>query len=84
MGVPACAVLSLTDWHPHPQNKNQKRKILTKITNPNKVHLHIMKTIIFRKQIELTVMIGQPPTGLVIPEPYLASCPIVTVTPSVF
>ena len=60
MGAPACAVLSLTDWHP-PKNKTQ---------NSNQVHMYIMKTVIFRKQIELTVTIGQPPAGLVKPEPY--------------
>ena len=38
--------------------------------NPNKVHMCITKTVIFRKQIELTVTIGQPPAGLVKPEPY--------------
>ena len=46
--------------------------------------MYIMKTVIFRKQIELTVTIGQLPAGLVKPEPYQASCPIVTATPSAF
>ena len=46
MGAPACAVLSLTDWHP---KKNKKQE---STQNPKKVHMCIMKTVIFRKQIE--------------------------------
>ena len=70
MGVLACAVLSLTDWHPE-KNKNQKRlKYTPQTQNPNKVHMCIMKTVILRKQTELTVTIGQPPAELVKPEPY--------------
>ena len=53
MVVPACAVLSLTDWHP--------KKI--------KTNKYIMKIVIFRKQIEFAVTIGQPPAGLVKPGP---------------
>ena len=29
--------------------------------------MYITKTVIFRKQIELTVTVGQPPAGLVKP-----------------
>ena len=65
MGVPACAVVSLTDWCP----PKIKTKNIYKPQNPNQMHMHITKTVIFRKQIELTVTIGQPPVGLVKPEP---------------
>ena len=64
MGAPACAVLSLTDWHPQKYKKQNIKQ------NPNQVHMYMMKTVIFRKQIELTVTIGQLPAGLVKPEPY--------------
>ena len=53
MEAPACAVPSLTDWHP-PKIKTKKEN--TK--NPNQVHMYITKTVIFRKQIELTVKTG--------------------------
>ena len=66
IGVSARAVLSITDWCPPPKIKT---KNIYKPQNPNQVHMHIMKTVIFRKQIELTVMIGQWPAGLVKPEP---------------
>ena len=66
MEVPACALLSPIDWH-HPPPKI-KTKNIHKPQNPNQMHMHIMKTVIFRKQMELTVTIGQLPAGLVKPE----------------
>ena len=62
--VPVCAVLSLTDWH------KSIRLYMYKVKHYyTKVLIYIMKTVLFRKQIELTVTIGQLPAELVKPEP---------------
>ena len=46
--------------------------------------MFITKKLMFRKQSELTVTMEQPPAELVKPEPYQASCPILTATQSAF
>ena len=52
------------------ENTQKSIKNLLCIPRNFKVHMYITKTVIFRKQIELTVTIGQLPAGLVKPEPY--------------
>ena len=46
--------------------------------------MFVTKKLMFRKQSQFTVTMEQPPAGLVKPEPYRASCPIVTATQSAF
>ena len=73
--VPVCAVLSISN------RLAQKYKNIHKTSqNPTKVHMYVMKTVIFRNQREFTVTVAQLPAGLVKPEPYRASCSVVTAT----